>query len=163
MISQLETLRDVIEDAVADADCVVDRFAITAGRPAAPSGEDCTAIYVFGAGLQDLNQADENACIVRSRWVMQYEIHSCYPEDWDDQYTTEAEEAAATCLYELMSLVWCALVEAKDDGVFCDDCSFVEIDPLVVQPRSGGAVSALGGVTLPYVCPVPETESPASP
>lgn len=160
MISDLQTLEAVIADAVANSDCVVDRIAITAGRPAAPSGENCTAIYIFGIGVEDLNQDDPDSCIVDSRWVMGYEIHSCYPEDWDDQYTSEAEAAAAGCLYELMKLVWCALVEAKDRDEFCE-CKFVQLDQMVVQPRQGGAISALGGVTIPYTCPV-ET-SPDSP
>jgi hypothetical protein len=162
MIDQLALLRDLLEDAVADSDCVVNRVAITAGRPAAPSAEDAdcrTAIFVFGAEASDLNQNDPSACIVDSRWAMQYEIWTCYPEAWGD-VGDEAHEAAAACLYELMRLAWCALVEAKDDGYFCD-CKFVELAPLIVQQRSGGAVSALGGVTLPYVCPV-ET-SPSSP
>lgn len=161
--TELQTLEEVLTDAVADSDCVVDRIAITAGRPAAPSGENCTAIYIFGNGVQDLNQDNEESCVVKSRWLMQYEIHSCYPEDWDDQYTTEAEEAAAACLYELMDLVWCALVSAKDAGEFCENCSFVQLDPLIVQPRQGGAVSAVGGVTLPYLCPAVVEESPSSP
>lgn len=151
MITELQLLESIIEDAVTDSECVVDRVVLTAGRPAAPSGEDCTAIYVFGAEVADENQTDGDACTVKTRWAMQYEIWSCYPEDWEDQ--TGNEEAAAACLYELMQLVWCALVEAKDDDIFCE-CKFVELVPLVVQPRSGGAVSALGGVTLPYTCPV---------
>jgi hypothetical protein len=161
MLTQLQALETLLTDAVADATCEVSRIAITAGRPAAPSGEDCTAIYVFGNGVLDENQANPEACVVLSRFAIQYEIHSCYPEDWDDQYTTEAEALAAACLYELIELVWCALVDAKDTGYFCD-CKFVELEPMEVQPRSGGAVSALGGVRLPFSCPAHE-ESPTSP
>lgn len=165
MISELRLLADLLEEAVADSECVVGDVIVTAGRPAAPSGEgqECqTRIYVFGAQVADENQAIPDACLVKSRWQMQYEIHSCYPEDWDDQTGSTNEAAAAACLYELMSLAWCALVEAKDTGYFCD-CTFLELSPLIVQPRSGGAVSALGGVTMPYVCPVPAIESPTSP
>lgn len=164
MLAELQALTDLLEDAVADSECVVGDVILTAGRPAAPSGEgqECqTRIYVFGGEIGDLNQTDQDQCLIRSRWQMQYEIWTCYPEDWDDQVGTDASETAAACLYEIMSLVWCALVEAKDTNYFCE-CAFVELTPMIVQPRSGGAVSALGGVTLPYFCPVP-ADSPTSP
>lgn len=153
MIEQLELLRDLLEEAVTDADCEVGQVTITAGRPAAPSSTEAecvTRIYVFGATLLDLNQTNQDSCTVRSRQTMFYEIWSCYPEDWDD--VPEADhETAAVCLYELMGRAWCKLVEAKDSDYFCE-CAFVELQPLVVQDRSGGAVSALGGVSLPYEC-----------
>lgn len=167
MMESLEVLRDLLEDAVAEADCVVSNVVVTAGRPAAPSdeGRECqTVIYVFGENVTDLNQTDQNSCIVRSRWAMQYEIQTCYPEEWQDPIATEDAEAAAVCLYELMGLVWCALVEAYDSGEPFGDCENVELAPLQIQPRSGGAVSALGGVTIPYNCPIPELDtSPSSP
>lgn len=164
MITQLEALRDLLEVAVAEATCEVGRVVITAGRPAAPSAEDedCrTAIFVFGSNVTDLNQNDQNACEVRTRWAMQYEIWTCYPEDWDDVPDAD-HEAPAECLTELMTLAWCALVDAKDSGDPFGECAFVELTPLEIQPRSGGAVSALGGVTVPFDCPLPET-SPTSP
>lgn len=166
MLAELQALETLLEEAVADSDCVVGDVILTAGRPAAPSGEsqECqTRIYVFGGEMGDFNQTNPDACNVRSRWLMQYEIWTCYPEDWDDQVGTSASEAAAACLYKLMSLVWCALVDAKDSDYFCP-CAFVELTPMIIQPRSGGAVSALGGVTLPYTCPVPDSPtSPVSP
>jgi hypothetical protein len=163
MITQLEALQTLLEDAVADASCAVAGVVLTAGRPAAPSGEgqDCqTVIYLWGQRVADETQTSADACTVRSRWAMQYEIWTCYPESWDGSTDTEQATAAA-CLYELISLVWCALVEAKDTNYFCD-CKFVELEPLETQPRGGGAVSALGGVTLPYTCP-PAESSPSSP
>jgi len=167
MIGALETLADLLADAVTGAECEVNHVLVTAGRPAAPSAEDrkCqTAIYVFGSNMTDRNQDDSNACRVQSRWAMQYEIWACYPEDWDDPIATEDADAAAACLYELMDLVWCALVEAYDSGDPFGDCESVELAPLEIQFRSGGAVSALGGLTIPYDCPVPEPDtSPSSP
>ena len=156
MIVSLEALRDLLADAVADADCEVGRVVVTAGRPAAPSGEDeeCrTAIFIFGDTVSDLNQSDEDSCLVRSRWAMQYEIWTCYSEAWED-VDDEDHEAAAACFYELMALAWCAVVEAYDSGEPFGSCENVELLPLQVQPRSGGAVSALGGVTIPYDCEV---------
>jgi hypothetical protein len=150
MIESLETLRDIIELAIEGAECEVDRVTITAGRPSAPVGEDCTAIYIFGDQAFDFNQNDQNACSVRGRWSMDYEIHTCYPEAPDD--VTDAQHlTAADCLYELMDLVWCAIVSAKDSGTF-GKCEFVELQPLDVQPRQGMSVSALGGVTIPLDC-----------
>ena len=166
MITSLEALADLLTEAVADASCVPNVF-VTAGRPAAPSdeGRECqTVIYVFGSNVADLNQDDQNACVVRSRWAMQYEIWTCYPEGWEDQIGTAAAETAVQCLYELMALAWCALVEAKDSGDPFGDCEYVELQPLETQQRLGQAISALGGVVVPYECPVPEVvESPSSP
>ena len=165
MITQLENLAEVIEDAIAD-DYPDVPVLVTAGQPAAPSSEgvDCqTVVYVWGQVVADLNQTNQDSCVVRSRWTMFYQIQTCYPENWDDQIATTAASEAATRLYELMALVWCGLVEAKDAGLLCDNCKYVELAPLETQPRQGGAVSALGGVTIPYACPVPEVESPASP
>ena len=165
MIEQLETLQAIIEDAVADATCDVSGVIITAGRPAAPSeeGRDCqTVIYVWGSNVSDFNQVNPTSCVVRSRFAMSYEIQTCYPEGWEDQINTDGAATSAECLYELMRLVWCELVTAKDAGEFCPDCSAVELQPLETQPRSGGAVSALGGVVVPYTCPVVEA-SPSSP
>ena len=156
MIESLEALRDLLADAVAEADCEVGRVVVTAGRPAAPSAEDeeCrTAIFVFGSNVADLNQTDQNSCTVRSRWAMQYEIWTCYPEAWED-VDDEDHEAAAACLYELMSLAWCALIDAYDSGEPFGSCEDIELLPLEVQFRSGGAVSALGGLTIPYNCPI---------
>lgn len=164
MIDQLQAFRTLLADAVADAACLVDRVTITAGRPAAPSGEgqECqTAIYVWGQGIADENQTNDESCVVSSRWEMAYEIWTCYPEDWED-VDDDAHFSAVSCLYDLMSLVWCAVVEAKDSGAFCDNCSYVELAPLEIGFRSGGAVSALGSVVLPFYCPTP-AESPSSP
>lgn len=149
MIEQLEQLRDLIEEAV-DVPVL-----ISPGRPPAPSsiGVECqTVVYVFGDTMLDLNQANQNECVVRSRWSMAYEIWTCYPEDWADVGEAEHKEAADR-LYGLMNDIWCALVTAKDEGDPWD-CSFVELNPLIVQQRLGTAVSALGGVTLPYHCTV---------
>lgn len=150
MIESLDLLAGIIETAVAEAECEVDRVTITAGRPAAPVGEDCTAIYIFGDRAFDLDQTNQNSCVVRGRWAMAYEIHTCYQVSAEDE--TDAEhELSADCLYELMDLVWCALVSAKDTGAF-GDCAYVELDELVVQERRGGHVSALGGLTVPAAC-----------
>lgn len=150
IISQLQLLQDLIEDATADVG--VDRIAITAGRPAAPSGEDCTAIYIFVDNLTDENQADPNACEVRSRLAMQFEIWVCYPEDWDDVDTLAHLEAAER-LYEIAGLIWCALVDAKDTCEPFGDCTeFLELTPLQAQPRLGQMVSMLGGLTVAYDC-----------
>lgn len=154
MRAALDQLADVLRAAVAGATCEVSDVLVTAGRPASPSdeGRECqTVIYVFGEGVTDLNQNDQNACTVRSRWSMQFEIWTCYPEDWYDPIATTEAADAADCLYELMNLAWCALVDAKDDGTF-GDCDFVELSPLQVQARSGGAVSALGGLVSPCLC-----------
>lgn len=159
MIDQLEVLAGILEDATG-ANVIV-----TAGRPAAPSyeGRECqTVVYVWGQVVADLNQDDPTACLVRSRFSMFYEIQTCYPEGWEDQVGSQAAEDAAVALYGLMASAWCGLVVAKDAGEFCDDCKFVELAPLEVQPRLGGAVSALGGVTIPYVCD-PLEDSPTSP
>lgn len=164
MISQLQLLADLLEEATADRD-YPPVVLVTAGRPPAPDleGRECqTAIYVFGDEVADLNQDDENACMVLSRWRMGYEIWTCYPEDWDSQLGTDAAEDAAAELYGLMEAAWCALVNAKDDDYFCA-CKYVELAPLIVQPRFGLAVSALGQVVLPYTCTATAEESPTSP
>jgi hypothetical protein len=150
MIDSLDLLQDIIIEAVADAECEVDRITITAGRPPAPIGDDCTAIYIFGDRAFDLDQTNQNACVVKGRWAMDYEIHVCYEVSAEDE-TDEQHATGADCLYELMDLVWCALVAAKDTGAF-GDCNYVELDPLEVQPRQGGHVSALGGLTVPIAC-----------
>jgi hypothetical protein len=150
MIDSLDLLQDIITEAVADAVCEVDRITITAGRPSAPIGEDCTAIYIFGDRAFDLDQTNQDACVVKGRWAMDYEIHVCYEVSAEDE-TAEQHATGADCLYELMDLVWCGLVAAKDGGAF-GDCNYVELDPLEVQPRQGGHVSALGGLTVPIAC-----------
>lgn len=164
MRAELDALADLLAEAVADATCEVSDVIVTAGRPAAPSteGRECqTVIYVFGDNVTDDNQTSlDDSCIVLSRWAMLFEIQTCYPEDWEDQIGTEDASTAADCLYELMRLAWCALVEAKDTNYFCD-CRDIELVPLQVQNRQGGSVSALGGVTIPYDCT--EETSPTSP
>lgn len=160
MRAALDTLAEVLTDAVADAECADVEVIVTAGRPASPSdeGRECqTVIYVFGEGVTDLNQNNQDACVVRSRWSMQFEIWTCYPEDWYDPIATAEAEEAADCLYELMDLAWCGLVDAKDAKTF-GDCDFVELSPLQVESRSGGAVSALGGLVSP--CPCEDLTSP---
>lgn len=155
MRAALDSLAMLLADAIADADCEVADVIVTAGRPAAPSdeGRECqTVIYVFGGNVTDLNETDQDACIVRSRWSMQYEIQTCYPENWEDLVGTPEADTAADCLYELMRLAWCALVAAKDSGEPFGDACFIDLEPLEVQPRSGGAISALGGLTIPYDC-----------
>lgn len=155
MIGSLEALRDLLAEAVAESDCIVSDVVVTAGRPAAPSeeGRQCqTVIYVWGDNATDLNQNIDDACAVRARWTMSYEIWTCYPEDWEDQIRSEAAEDAALCLYELMGLAWCALVAAYDSKIPFGGCEDVELQPLTTQNRSGGAVSALGGLTIPYHC-----------
>lgn len=162
MIDHLELLQAIIQDAIAAEE--TNGVLVTAGRPAAPSEDDelCqTVVYVYADNISDEDQTVPDACVVRSRLAMLYEIWTCYPEGWEDQIGTTAAEDAATRLYTLMSLVWCALVEAKDAGEFCDDCRFVELTPLQVGQRLGGAVSAIGGVVISYACPVPD--SPSSP
>lgn len=164
MIDQLETLQLILEESLTEVgDDGVEVF-ITAGRPAAPSseGRDCqTVVYVWGQVVTDFNQNNPVSCIVASRFAMSYEVHTCYPENWEDQIRGEAALESAVFLYDLMTRVWCGLVQAKDTGEFCPDCRAVELQPLEVQPRLGGGVSALGGVVVPYTCPV--EDSPASP
>jgi hypothetical protein len=152
MIESLELLQGIIEDAVEVATCSVSRVTITAGDPGAPIGENCNVIWVFGDQVVDLNQTDPNACVVRSRFSMSYKIHVCYNDDPRD-LTDEEHLAPADCFYELMDLVWCALVTAKDSGTF-GSCEFVELEPLEVGPRQGLDVWALGGVTIPLECEV---------
>lgn len=154
---RLATLQDVIADSVMDAGCDVADVVVTAGRPAAPDNS-CTIVYVWGGGVADDNQADPNACQVVSRWTMQYEIWTCYPEGWEDQVSTEDAAAVAECFTSLIEVVWCGLVEAHDDGVF-GGCDWTELAPLTVQPRSGGAISALGAVTVPYECIPPVVDT----
>lgn len=150
MIEYLEALQDIIEDAVEDATCEVDRVTITAGQPPAPIGQDCTAIYLWADQVVDLNQNTPNECQVKSRLTMNYQIHTCYIETKNDP--TDAQHlVAASCLYELMNLAWCALVTAKDSKAF-GSCEWVELNPLDIQPRQGTNVSALGGVTIPLDC-----------
>jgi hypothetical protein len=150
MIESLEALQTIIEDAVEDATCDVDRVTITAGQPSAPIGADCTAIYLWVDQVVDLNQNIPGSCQVKSRLTMNYQIHTCYVVTKGDE-TDEQHAVAADCLYELMSLVWCALVAAKDTGAF-GSCEWVELNPLDIQPRQGTNVSALGGVTIPLDC-----------
>lgn len=150
MIESLEALQAIIETAVEDATCEVDRVTITAGQPNAPVGSNCTAIYLWVDQVVDFNQNDPNECVVKSRLTMNYQIHTCYVVTKGDE--TDAQHlTAASCLYELMSLVWCALVAAKDSGAF-GACDWVELNPLDIQPRQGTNVSALGGVTIPLDC-----------
>lgn len=150
MIESLDTLQAIIETAVEDATCEVDRVTITAGRPNAPISCKLTAIYLWVDQVADINQTDPNSCAVTSRLTMNYEINTCYivtkGDESDDQHAV-----AADCLHELMGLVWCALVAAKDTGAF-GACEWVELQPLNTQPRQGTNVSALGGVTIPYDC-----------
>jgi hypothetical protein len=164
MISELQGLQAVIEEAIEDSAFEVNGVLVTAGRPAAPSEDDApcqTVVYVYGDNMTDEDQTVPDACIVRPRWAMLYEIWTCYPEGWEDQITTASAEDAAERLYGLMQVVWCAVMEARDNGTWCEDSCYVELVPLQVGQRSGQAVSAIGGVTIPYRCPVPE--SPSSP
>jgi hypothetical protein len=150
MIEYLQALQAIIEDAVETAACEVTRVTITAGQPSAPIGSDCTSIYLWTDQVVDFNQNDPNECLVASRLTMNYQIHTCYIATKGDE--TDAQHlVAAECLYELMSLVWCALVAAKDTGAF-GDCAWVSLEPLDIQPRQGTNVSALGGVTIPLDC-----------
>lgn len=152
MIDLLEALRDIIATAVAGAECEVARVVVTAGRPSAPSSPNCPAVYVFADQVADRNQTDPNACAVASRFTMAYEIWTCYPVSSRGDETDAQHAVGAECLYELMELVWCALVAAKDSGEPFGACEFVELGLLDVQPRSGGSVSALGVVTVPLSC-----------
>jgi hypothetical protein len=150
MIESLQALQAIIEDAVEGATCEVDRVTITAGQPSAPIGAACTAIYLWVDQVVDLDQNNRDACAVKSRLTMNYQIHTCYIATKGDE-TDEQHAVAADCLHELMGLVWCALVAAKDTGAF-GSCEWVELNPLDIQPRQGTDVSALGGVTIPFDC-----------
>lgn len=142
---------EVIAGYVDDADCNVERVTVTAGRTNAPVG-NCTVIYVWADRIGDeLQRADD--CRVASRLQLNYEIHTCYIATPGDE-TDEQHAVAASCLYELMDLVWCGLVADKDARLtdLFGSCKFIELAPLIVQQRQGLNVSALGSVTFPYEC-----------
>ena len=154
MITALEALRDLLADAVADAECVPDVI-LTAGRPAAPSDEgvECqTVIYVFGDSVTALDQIDPNTCMVRTRWAMEFEIWTCYPEDWHDQVNTEEAAAATACLYELITLSWCALVAAYRPAIrsFSNDVDRALSNPdAALHPQSLRIVIVVRSFSVP--------------
>ena len=133
--------------------CEVDEVTVTAGRPNAPMGQDCTKIYVWADQITDALQTAVQ-CMVKGRLTIVYEIHTCY-EVVDTRDETAAEHAvSADCLYGLMNAVWCGLVAGKSDGSLMDlgSCEDIELGPLEIQPRSGGSVSAMGTVIVPLDC-----------
>lgn len=140
MIAVLTDIAETIFGAVVSLRADV---SVTAGRPAAPDGEDCLIVNVFAVRITDGNQLNDDACTIRTRVTVAWEAWSCYNEP------EEADDAAR--LYDLADAVWCALVAAVDDGHF-GSCEHVVLEPAVVQPRSGGAVSMLGTLTVPYEC-----------
>lgn len=140
MIPTLSDIAETIFDAVVSLRADVN---VTAGRAAAPDGEDCLTVNVWAVRIFDDLQLVEDSCLIRSRLTVGWEAWSCYnePEQPDD----------AARLYDLAEAVWCALVAAVDAGHF-GGCEHVTLEPAVTQARSGGAVSMLGTLTVPYSC-----------
>lgn len=116
---------------------------VTAGRPAAPDGTDCLVVNVWAVRVSDANQLAQDECFIRGRLTVAWEAWSCYNEP------EEPNDAAR--LYDLAEAVWCALVEAVDDGHW-GGCEHVTLEPAVTQPRQGGAVSMLGSLTVGMDC-----------
>ena len=126
---------------------------VTAGRPAAPLGEDCLVVNVWVVRYGDANQLTDDACNIRTRLTVGWEAWSCYSHEDPDVFhpdsTDEPEDAAR--LYDLADAVWCALVAAVDAGEF-GGCEYVTLEPAFTQPRQGGAVSVLGSLTVGIDC-----------
>ena len=143
MIATLTDIAETIFAAVISLNADVN---VTAGRPPAPESSDpaCLVVNVWAARVTDENQLNDNSCHIRGRLTVAWEAWSCYSEPEEDP-----EDAAR--LYDLAEAVWCALVTAVDDGHF-GGCERVALEPAVVQPRQGGAVSMLGTLTVPFDC-----------
>lgn len=157
MIAFLEALAADIAEGIAQAVyedpelCEPDRITVTAGEPPAPAG-GCSAIWVWAARIEDAN-LDPEACAVRTVATFNYRIDVCYTETEDD-LSDELHLGPAECLYGLMSAIWCHLVSLRDDSdlMGLGSCDNTTLLPLVVGQRSGGNVSATGGILFDYDC-----------
>ena len=151
MIDRLEELVALLEELLGSA-FDVDRYTATAWEPAAPSGA-CDAVWAWIASVED-RRAFVDDCLTVTDVTYRYRIDVCYPENDDGRDQTDAQHLATVDkLYGMMEAVWCGLVAEKDAGTLLSSpCDYVRILPLEVQQRSGGIVSALGGVVAQFPC-----------
>lgn len=153
MIVLAEALLADLEAAII-GECDVDRSAVTAGSPAAPSGDCGNALWVWVDQIADDDQFREG-CVVKSRATFNYRVDVCYSESQEGP--TDAQHLdTAECLYGLMSAIWCGLVNLKDAKTLMGlgTCDGVTLAPLVVGNREGGYVSAGGSVVVDFDCAV---------
>jgi hypothetical protein len=149
MIPILTSVAETIFDAVIALGADVN---VTAGRPAAPDGDDCLVVNVWAVRLADGNQLGDG-CNIRTRLTVGWEAWACYDSEPGDVFDPHdpTEPADAARLYDLAQAVWCALVAAVDAGDF-GACEHVTLEPAFTQPRQGGYVSMLGSLTVGMDC-----------
>lgn len=154
MLTHALALLDDLETAIVGEECQPDRTFVAAGEPASPN-PGCIDMAVWVSNVQDGN-LDPNSCMVRSELQLSYRIGWCYT-DKPEGPSEDDELTAATCLYDLMEAVWCYLVEVHSQGTIAgtDKCDQSSLGPLVVNPRSGGWVEAVGTITIQYNCAIP--------
>jgi hypothetical protein len=129
--------------------CGVDKFQVTAGEPAQPSGQ-CSVVSVW-APLY-FNSADglfgnDNPCVVVRGIQLAWRLDYCYTEQEED-HTAAQHLTTAICFYGLADAIWCGLLGQDLFGLKCADLQF---DALTVS-RDGGIVSASSGVRIQLDC-----------
>lgn len=134
--------------------CPVDTFQVTAGEPAAPSG-NCSQISVWAS--QYFNAVDslfhtDNPCVIVKGVQLQWRIDLCYQEQESDR-TAAQHLVTATCLYDLADAVWCGL-NSTVGSLFGQPCKDVSVDTLDIPAGLGGIVSASSGVRFQLDCDV---------
>lgn len=149
MLNAALALLDDIQAAIASEPCQPDVIRVTAGEPAAPN-PGCVDVAVWVDNIADAN-AFSQGCLVRSRLRLAYRIGWCYTESAEGP-SDDDELAASDCLYGLMEAVWCHFVAERGSLAGATQCDDVQIEPMSVQPRSGGWVAASGFVTVPFDC-----------
>lgn len=151
LLAAIQTLAD-------STDCKPDAYQVTAGEPAAPSGQ-CTVISVWASQFFNAVNSmfhEDNPCTVVRGVQLNYRIDVCY-EETEKGRTPAQHLVAAECLYSLADTVWCGLNAADVFGLRCAD---IQADPLQFAAPLGGIVSASSGVRLQLDCPTP-AEPPA--
>jgi hypothetical protein len=137
--------------------CDVDVYQVTAGEPADPTGENCTVITVWASQYFNSTASmfhEDNPCVIIRGVQLNYRIATCYPINEDGQDLTAAQHLdTATCLYGMADVIWCGLVQLiGENGLFDLRCADIQIDPLTVNPPSGGIVSANSGLRFQIGC-----------
>lgn len=152
-VSAASSLLTQIEILVTAADlCAVDRYQLTAGEPAQPSGQ-CSQISVWASQFFNAVNGlfhEDDPCVVVRGVQLNYRIDLCYTET-EKGRTVAQHEADAICLYGLADAVWCGLNVWLAAGAF-GNCNKVAHDPLSFDSPFGGMNAASGGIRFQWDC-----------
>jgi len=158
-VALLQELLVAIETAVATAPegCEIDTYQVTAGTPAAPSG-NCSQVSVWASSAFNSASSmfhEDNPCLVIRAVQLNWRLDLCYGETVED-WTPAQHLEFAVCFYGLADAIWCGLNSVIKSGeLFHRRCGDLQVDPLTYTERLGSNASAESGMRMQDDCPAP--------